>query len=476
MADLDQDERAQREAIDVDRSKGDFKYEEDYAYDAGVGLNPGVVDYISKVKGEPEWVREFRHRSLGVFESMPMPTHWATDDLDNIRFQEIRYYLAKGQKASRTWEEVPDDVKRTFERLGIPEAERKFLAGVEAQFDSEASYSRMKEELEKQGVIFCGPTEGLRDHAEIFRRWFGKVIPAGDNKFAALNSAVFSGGSFIYVPKGVKVKHPLQAYFRINAENFGQFERTLIIVDEGAEVTYMEGCTAPKFDSVTLHSAVVELVALKGAKIQYITVQNWSPNVFNLVTKRGIAHEESEIKWIDCNIGSRLTMKYPGVVLKGRKARGEVLSIALANNGQHQDTGAKMIHAADETTSNIISKSISIGNGRATYRGLVHIPRHLKGCKNNTECDALLINTDSRTDTYPAIVTRGEGNSVQHEASVSKVSAEQIFYMQQRGLSEGQAMSLSVNGFVNDLVRQFPMEYSVELKRLIDLEMEGSVG
>jgi Fe-S cluster assembly protein SufB len=367
-------------------------------------------------------------------------------------------------------------VKRTFERLGIPENERKFLSGVEAQFDSEAAYSNIKKIVGDQGVIFVGSTEGLQKHPEIFRKWFGKVIPTADNKFSALNSAVFSGGSFIYVPPGVKVTHPLQAYFRINANDFGQFERTLIIVDEGAELTYMEGCTAPKFNTATLHSAVVELVAMKGAKIQYITVQNWSSNVFNLVTKRAIAHEEAEVKWIDCNIGSRLTMKYPGVILKGRKARGEVLSIALAHDGQHQDTGAKMIHAADETTSNIIAKSISIGTGRSSYRGLVQIPKHLKGCKNNTECDALLINTNSRTDTYPAIQVRGNDNSVQHEASVSKVSAEQIFYMMQRGLSEGEAMSLSVNGFINDLTRQFPLEYSVELKRLIDLEMEGSVG
>jgi Fe-S cluster assembly protein SufB len=334
----------------------------------------------------------------------------------------------------------------------------------------------MKDELEKLGVIFCGPTEGLRDHPEIFRKYFGKVIPAGDNKFAALNSAVFSGGSFIYVPKGVKVAQPLQAYFRINAENFGQFERTLIIADEGAEVTYMEGCTAPKFETATLHSAVVELVALKGAKIQYVTVQNWSANVFNLVTKRGMAEEDAEVRWIDCNIGSRLTMKYPGVILRGKRARGEVLSIALANDGQHQDTGAKMIHAADDTTSNIIAKSISVGAGRSTYRGLVHIPKTLQNCRNNTECDALLINEHSRTDTYPAISVRGRKNSVQHEASVSKVSAEQIFYMMQRGLSEGEAMSLAVNGFVNDLVKEFPMEYSVELKRLIELQMEGSVG
>jgi len=463
-------------AIDIDRDKGNFHYKEDYAFDAGVGLNEKTIDYIVDVKGEDEWVREFRKKALKIFKSKKLPTNWATQDLENIDFDKIRYYLSKGQKPSRTWDEVPDDVKETFERLGIPENERKFLAGVEAQFDSEAAYSRMKDEMSKLGVIFVGPTEGLKEHPEIFKRFFGKVIPSGDNKFAALNSAVFSGGSFIYVPPGVKVKQPLQAYFRINAENFGQFERTLIIADEGSEVTYMEGCTAPKFETATLHSAVVELIALKGAKIQYITVQNWSNNVFNLVTKRGMAEEDAEVRWIDCNIGSRLTMKYPGVILKGKRARGEVLSIALASDGQHQDTGAKMIHASDETSSNIIAKSISVGDGRSTYRGLVQMPKHLKGCKNNTECDALLINTNSRTDTYPAITVRGEGNSVQHEASVSKVSAEQIFYMQQRGLSEGEAMSLAVNGFVNDLTREFPMEYSVELKRLIDLEMEGSVG
>jgi len=466
----------QEEAIHVDYEKGNFSFPEDYTYDAGTGLNEETIAYISKVKNEAEWVKEFRLKALEIFNKKPMPTHWASKDLENIVFENIRYYLSKGQKPSRTWDEVPDDVKETFERLGIPEQERKFLAGVEAQFDSEAAYSRMKEDLEKEGVIFVGSTEGLEKYPEIFRPYFGKVIPSADNKFSALNSAVFSGGSFIYVPKGVKLKQPLQAYFRINAENFGQFERTLIIADEGAEITYMEGCTAPKFETATLHSAVVELVALKNAKIQYITVQNWSNNVFNLVTKRAHAEENAEVKWIDCNIGSRLTMKYPGVVLKGRKARGEVLSIALANDGQHQDTGAKMIHLADETSSNIISKSISIGKGRSTYRGQVHMPKHLKNCKNNTECDALLINTNSRTDTYPAITTRGEGNTVQHEASVSKVSAEQIFYMMQRGLSEGEAMSLAVNGFVNDLLKAFPMEYSVELKRLIDMEMEGSVG
>lgn len=461
---------------DIDRSKGDFVFPERHKFDAGFGLTEKTIDYICDVKDDPEWVRDFRKRALAVFREKPMPTNWATKDLENIHFDDIRYYLSDGEAPKRSWDEVPDDVKKTFERLGIPEAERKFLAGVEAQYDSEAAYSNLQKAVSEQGVIFVNSTEGLKKHADIFRPWFGKVIPTGDNKFSALNSAVFSGGSFIYVPKGVKVKHPLQAYFRINSERFGQFERTLIIADEGAEVMYMEGCTAPKFETSTLHSAVVELVALKGAKIQYVTVQNWSSNVFNLVTKRGVAHEEAEVRWIDCNIGSRLTMKYPGVVMKDRKARGEVISIALANSGQHQDTGAKMIHAADETTSNIVSKSISIGQGRATYRGQVHIPKHLKGCKNNTECDALLINTSSRTDTYPAITVRGNQHATQHEASVSQVSAEQIFYMQQRGLSEGQAMSLSVNGFINDLVREFPMEYSVELKRLIDLEMEGSVG
>src|SRR5580692_1801635 len=464
------------DSIAIDRDIGNFFYNVTSTRDAGVGLTEKTIDYIVDVKGEPEWLREFRKNAFNIYKSKPLPTHWAGDELKEIDFDVIRYYLASGETAKRTWEEVPEDIKRTFERLGIPESERKFLAGVEAQFDSEAVYSNIKKAVSDQGVIFVGSTEGLKQHPEIFRKWFGKVIPTGDNKFSALNSAVFSGGSFIYVPPGVKVKHPLQAYFRINAENFGQFERTLIIADEGSEVMYMEGCTAPKFETATLHSAVVELVAMKGAKIQYVTVQNWSANVFNLVTKRAIAHEEAEVKWIDCNIGSRLTMKYPGVVLKGRKARGEVISIALASNGQHQDTGAKMIHAADDTTSNIVSKSISIGKGRATYRGLVHIPKHLKGCKNNTECDALLINNSSRTDTYPAINVRGNEHATQHEASVSQVSSEQIFYMKQRGLSEAEAMSLSVNGFINDLVREFPMEYSVELKRLIDLEMEGSVG
>ena len=463
-------------SIEIDREEANFHYDVDYKHDAGRGLTEDTIDYISNVKDEDDWIREFRKRALKVFNQKEMPTHWASQDLDSINFDEIRYYLSAGEAPKRSWDDVPDEMKETFERLGIPEKERNFLAGVEAQFDSEAAYSNVKDAVSEQGVIFVNSSEGLAEHADIFRKWFGKVIPTGDNKFSALNSAVFSGGSFIYVPPGVKVKHPLQAYFRINAEQFGQFERTLIIVDEGAELTYMEGCTAPKFETSTLHSAVVELVAMKDAKIQYITVQNWSANVFNLVTKRGMAHEGAEVRWIDCNIGSRLTMKYPGVVMKGEGARGEVISIALANDGQHQDTGAKMIHAANNTSSNVVSKSISVGEGRSTYRGHVHIPKHLEGCKNNTECDALLINSRSQTDTYPAITVRGNQHATQHEASVSQVSEEQIFYMKQRGLSEAEAMSLSVNGFVNDLVREFPMEYSVELKRLIDLEMEGSVG
>ncbi len=474
---MSQNETQEKEVpnIDVERDVGNFSYKTTYDYDAGKGLTEATIDYICDVKGEPDWMREFRKKALKVFNDKPIPLGWASEDLKTIDLDRISYYMAKG-RPTRSWDEVPEEIKQTFERLGVPEKERAFLAGVEAQFDSESSYSSMKEELFKQGVIFVSSSEGLMKYPEIFRPWFGKVIPIGDNKYSALNSAVFSGGSFIYIPKGVKLKQPLQAYFRINAEEMGQFERTLIIADEGSEMMYMEGCTAPQYETSSLHSAVVELVALKGAKIQYVTVQNWSSNVFNLVTKRGLALEDAEIRWIDCNIGSRLTMKYPAVVLRGEGARGEVLSIALAHDGQHQDTGSKMIHAADHTSSNIISKSISIGKGRASYRGMVQMPRHLKHCKNNTECDALLINTNSRTDTYPAITVRGEGNSVQHEASVSKVSEEQIFYMQQRGIPEAEAMSLAVNGFVNDLVREFPMEYSVELRRLIDLEMEGSVG
>lgn len=466
---------ADEQAFQID-TRGAFAMPEKHKYDAGYGLTEATIDYICDAKGEPDWVRQFRKDALKKFNEMPMPYHWAPEGIRNVNFDEFRYYLAHGDKPVKSWDDVPDEVKRTFERLGVPEQERAFLAGVDAQYDSETAYNNMREELSKQGVIFVNSTEGLKEYEEIFRPWFGKVIPVGDNKFSALNHAAFSGGSFIYVPKGVKLKQPLQAYFRINSANMGQFERTLIIADEGAEIMYMEGCTAPMYDSATLHSGVVELVALKGAKIQYVTVQNWATNVYNLVIQRGMAMEDAEIRWIDCNLGSGLTMKYPAVVLQGRRARGEVVSISLAHDGQVQDTGARMIHAAPDTTSNIVAKSISIGNGRASYRGEVNILKGMSGCKNNTECDALLINAHSRTDTYPAITVNGNAAAVQHEASVSQVDEEMLFYMQQRGLNRAQAMSLAVNGFINDLVKEFPMEYSVELRRLIDLEMEDSIG
>ncbi len=455
---------------------GEFSFPEKHKYDAGYGLTEATIDYISDAKGEPDWVREFRKKALKKFQELPMPSHWAPAAIHNVDFDKIRYYLANDTTPRRSWEDVSEEEKQTFERLGVPENERAFLAGVEAQYDSETAYSNMQEELTKQGVIFVNSTEAFTKYEHIFRPWFAKVIPVADNKYSALNHAAFSGGSFIYVPKGVKLKQPLQAYFRINSESMGQFERTLIIADEGAELIYMEGCTAPRFESATLHSGVVELVALKGAKIQYVTVQNWSKNVYNLVIQRGLAMEDAEIRWIDCNIGSGLTMKYPAVVLEGEGARGEVMSISLAHHGQHQDTGARMIHNAPNTSSNIVAKSISISDGRASYRGEVNIRPGVSGCKNNTECDALLINTNSRTDTYPAISLHGNTSNVQHEASVSQISEDVLFYMQQRGLSRATAMSLAVNGFVNDLINEFPMEYSVELRRLIDLEMEGSIG
>ncbi len=457
-------------------TRGDFSFPENNALDAGYGLTEATIDYISDAKGEPDWLREFRKTALKKFREMPMPMHWAPQEIAGLDFERIRYYLAQTTAPQRRWEDVPDEVKRTFERLGVPEQERAFLAGVDAQYDSETAYNNMRAELSAKGVIFTNSTEALTRHAAIFRPWFGKVIPMGDNKFSALNHAAFSGGSFIYVPKGVKLAQPLQAYFRINSESLGQFERTLIIADEGAELMYMEGCTAPKYDTATLHSGVVELVALPGAKIQYVTVQNWAQNVYNLVIQRGLAMEGAQIRWIDCNIGSGVTMKYPAVLLRGPHARGEVVSISIARDGQLQDTGARMIHAAPRTTSNIIAKSISIGKGRASYRGEVNVLPGMGNCRNHTECDALLLHSHSRTDTYPAITVHGDSSAVQHEASVSQVDEEMLFYMQQRGLTRAQAMSLAVNGFINDLVNEFPMEYSVELRRLIDLEMEDSVG
>lgn len=457
-------------------ARGDFSFPERHAYDAGYGLTEATIDYICDAKGEPDWLRDFRKRALTKFRDMPQPLHWAPQEIATLDFDKIRYYLAQGTPARKNWNDVPDDVKRTFERLGVPEQERAFLAGVDAQYDSETAYKNMREELAKKGVIFVNPTEGLSGYESLFRPWFGKVIPVGDNKYAALNHAAFSGGSFIYVPKGVKLAQPLQAYFRINSESMGQFERTLIIADEGAELMYMEGCTAPKYDTATLHSGVVELVALPGAKIQYVTVQNWATNVYNLVIQRGLAMRDAEIRWIDCNIGSGVTMKYPAVILQGERARGEVVSISIARDGQLQDTGARMIHAAPGTTSNIVAKSISIGHGRASYRGEVRVQPGATSCRNHTECDALLLHAESRTDTYPAITVHGDSAAVQHEASVSQVDEEMLFYMQQRGLTRTQAMSLAVNGFINDLVNEFPMEYSVELRRLIDMEMEDSIG
>lgn len=454
----------------------DFQYSMNYAYDAGYGLTHDTINYISDAKNDDPWLRQFRHDALDVFFSINLPSWFKHDEVKSLNFDAIRYYLAQDRGSKRKWADVPDDIKATFERLGVPEKEKKFLAGVEAQFDSEAAYSRIKESLEKLGVIFVDSTVGLKEYPGIFKKYFATVIAVSDNKFSALNSAVFSGGSFIYVPPGIKVEQPLQAYFRINSENFGQFERTLIIIDEEAEMTYIEGCTAPKFETSNLHSAVVEIVALPRSKVQYITVQNWSNSVYNLVTKRAIAYESADVRWIDCNIGSKLTTKYPAIILNGEHAHGEVLSIAVASNGQHQDTGAKMIHLMNNTYSNIVSKSISIGTGIATYHGLVKTAHKLIGCKNKTCCDALLLNTESRTATFPKIIAEGGQNTIEHEASVSRISDEQIFYMMQRGISEKSAISLSVNGFVNDLIREFPMEYSVELKRLIEMETEKFIG
>ncbi|MDR2677392.1 MAG: Fe-S cluster assembly protein SufB [Puniceicoccales bacterium] len=450
---------------------GNFSYATEYAHDAGRGVREETVRYISKVKGEPRWLLNFRLRALQIFETMPIPP-WIPVDLTPLQFDQIRCYLAKNQESKRRWEDVPAEVKATFDRLGIPENERKFLAGVEAQFDSEVAYSNLRRSFAEKGVIFVDSTEGLLQYESVFRQHFGKVVPAADNKFSALNSAVFSGGSFIYIPKGTKLDQPLQAYFRINAEQFGQFERTLIVVDEDAEVTYLEGCTAPRFESSTLHAAVVELVVMPRAKVQYITVQNWSSNVYNLVTKRGIAHESAEIRWIDCNIGSRLTMKYPCVVLAGTHARGEMVSISVAHHGQYQDTGAKMIHRTSHTTSHVTAKSISIGDGIAAYRGFTQAMKGAKNCKNYTRCDALMIHPESVSKTSPTLDVRGDLSRVQHEATVSRVSDEQLFYLRQRGLGEDQAMGLLVNGFLNELLREFPMEYGVELKRLIEMEME----
>ncbi|MCS7222686.1 MAG: Fe-S cluster assembly protein SufB [Anaerolineae bacterium] len=451
-----------------------FRDPEKYVFKARKGLDHEIIDQISDMKGEPDWMRQFRHKALDIFLQKPMPT-WGAD-LSGIDFNDIYYYIKPAEKQGRSWDELPPEIKRTFDRLGIPEAERKFLAGVGAQYESEVVYHSLKEEWERQGVIFLDTDSALRQHPDLFREYFGTVVPPADNKFAALNSAVWSGGSFIYVPKGVKLDIPLQAYFRINAQNMGQFERTLIIVDEGASVHYVEGCTAPIYASDSLHSAVVEIIVKRGARCRYTTIQNWSNNVYNLVTKRAVAYEEAVMEWIDGNLGSKVTMKYPSVYMLGKGARAEILSIAFAGRGQHQDAGGKVIHGAPYTSSRITSKSISKDGGRASYRGLLKVAEGAKGSKANVVCDALILDEYSRSDTYPYIEIDEDDVTIGHEATVSKIGEEQLFYLMSRGLTEEEAATMIVSGFIEPMIKELPMEYAVEMNRLIQLQMEGSVG
>ncbi|MDF2091918.1 Fe-S cluster assembly protein SufB [Knoellia sp. 3-2P3] len=439
------------------------------------GLNEEVVRDISARKNEPEWMLKLRLKSLRLFDKKPMP-NWGSD-LSGIDFQNIKYFVKSTEKQATTWDELPEDIKNTYDRLGIPEAEKqRLIAGVAAQYESEVVYHQIREDLEEKGVIFVDTDTGLREHEDLFREYFASVIPAGDNKFAALNTAVWSGGSFIYVPPGVHVDIPLQAYFRINTENMGQFERTLIIADEGSYVHYVEGCTAPIYKSDSLHSAVVEIVVKKNARVRYTTIQNWSNNVYNLVTKRATAAEGATMEWIDGNIGSKVTMKYPAVFLLGEHAKGETLSIAFAGEGQHQDAGSKMVHAAPNTSSTIVSKSVARGGGRTSYRGLVQIMEGAHGSKSSVVCDALLVDNISRSDTYPYVDIREDDVKMGHEATVSKVSEDQLFYLMSRGLTEEEAMAMIVRGFVEPIARELPMEYALELNRLIELQMEGAVG
>ncbi|HET6820029.1 MAG TPA: Fe-S cluster assembly protein SufB [Candidatus Limnocylindria bacterium] len=438
------------------------------------GLDADVVAEISRIKDEPEWMTKLRLKAYRHFESRPLPT-WG-GDMTGIDFQDIYYYVTGTGKSVQSWDDVPDYIRRTYDRLGIPEAEKKYLAGVGGQYDSEVVYHNIRSELEAQGVIFMGTDQGLREHEDIFREYFGTVIPANDNKLAALNTAVWSGGSFIYVPKGVHVELPLQAYFRINTENMGQFERTLIIADEGSSVHYVEGCTAPTYSTASLHSAVVEIIVKKGARVRYTTIQNWSHNVYNLVTKRAVAYEDAVMEWVDGNLGSHLTMKYPSIYLLGERAHGEVLSIAFAGDGQHQDAGGKVIHAAPNTTSLITSKSISKGTGRTSYRGLVKVYPGCAKSKSTVRCDALILSDEARSDTYPYMEIDEEDVTIGHEATVSKVGSEQLFYLMSRGLSEAEASAMIVNGFIEPIVKELPMEYAVEMNRLIQLQMEGAVG
>ncbi|HMT05200.1 MAG TPA: Fe-S cluster assembly protein SufB [Solirubrobacterales bacterium] len=445
-----------------------------YAYKAPKGLTRQIVEQISEYKDEPEWMRDFRLKALEIFESKPTP-QWGAD-LDQIDFDDIHYFVRASEKNSTDWSEVPEDIKNTFDRLGIPEAEQKFLSGVGAQYESEVVYHQVNEKLEAQGVIFTDMDTALREHEDLIKEYWATVIPANDNKLAALNSAVWSGGSFVYVPKGVKVEMPLQAYFRINTENMGQFERTLIIAEEDSDVHYIEGCTAPTYSTDSLHSAVVEIIAKPGSRVRYTTVQNWSQNVFNLVTKRAIAQERATMEWVDCNLGSKVTMKYPAIYLLGEEAHGEVLSIAFAGEGQHQDAGAKIIHAAPNTTSSVFSKSISKDGGRSTYRGLLEVADGATGTRSKVVCDALLLDEKSQSDTYPTIRIGESDADMGHEATVSKVGDDMLFYLQSRGLNEEDASKMIVNGFIEPVTKELPMEYAVELNRLIELQMEGSIG
>ena len=467
----------------VDRSEldslGVYEFGWSDSDEAGVsarrGINEDVVRDISGKKGEPDWMLETRLKGYNFFERKPMPA-WGSD-LSGIDFDNIKYFVRSTEKQAQSWEDLPEDIRNTYEKLGIPEAERsRLVAGVAAQYESEVVYHQIHEELEKQGVIFLDTDTALKEHPELFKEYFGTVIPTGDNKFASLNTAVWSGGSFVYVPKGVHVEIPLQAYFRINTENMGQFERTLIIADEGSYVHYIEGCTAPIYQSDSLHSAVVEIIVKKNARVRYTTIQNWSTNVYNLVTKRAIAHEGATMEWVDGNIGSKVTMKYPAIILAGEHARGETLSVAFAGEGQHQDAGAKMIHLAPNTSSSIISKSIARAGGRTSYRGEIKVAAGAHHSANTVRCDALLVDTISRSDTYPAVDVREDDVSMGHEATVSRISDEQLFYLQSRGLPEDEAMAMIVRGFIEPIAKELPMEYALELNKLIQMQMEGAVG
>lgn len=456
------------------KDKYGFSDPEKHIFKAQKGINEDIVRMISEIKDEPAWMLEFRLKALEIFNRKKTPT-WG-GDLSHIDYDEIYYYAKPSEKAERDWDDVPADVKNTFDRLGVPQAEREFLSGVKAQYDSEVIYDSLRQELSDEGIIFMSTDDALKAHPEFFKEYFGKIIPPNDNKFAALNSAVWSGGSFVYIPKGAHVKRPLQAYFRINAEKMGQFERTLIIAEKGSYAHYVEGCTAPVYSADALHAAVVEVIIKPEARFRYTTIQNWSGDVYNLVTKRARVEKNAVMEWVDGNLGSKLTMKYPSCFLVGEGAHGEVLSIAYANNGQHQDAGAKMVHTASNTTSSIVSKSISLGGGRTSYRGLVSVSPLAKNARSRVECDALILDSESASDTFPVMDIKESSANIEHEATVSKIGEEKLFYLMSRGLTENEAMGLMVSGFIEPIVKELPLEYAVELNRLIELEMEGSVG